>query len=143
MSDGILSDEMKADFLQMLGGDSESREVVYHFHETNPAIRALLKGERGIPYYAEIIEIATKADAPLEEVRARFLPLLDQDRLEEYIQTTMTEMIKSGAFSRALQKLAEQKKTEVEELRRRHKEAWAVIEEEKRKRKSWFQRLFS
>lgn len=133
MSDEVISGEMKTVFLKLFGGDSESREVVYSFYEKSERLRAYLKGEHGTRYYAEIIEIAAKAGAPLEEVRERFIPLLDQHRFAEYTKQLVADAIKNGVFTRALQKLAEQKKTEVEELSRRHKEASAIIEEEKTK----------
>ena len=140
--------EMRNDFLRLLKGGPEEREYLYHFHETNESTRELLKGEGGIEYYEEIIEIATEAGAPLEEVRNRFIPLLDKEKLDEYVRKAVEAAIKKGGgIQKVLEGAIEAKKAridaELEEKRQRLKEAEILFAEMEKSRKSWWKRLFS
>jgi len=136
-----MDDEMRNNFLQLFRGGPQTREIVYTFHEKNENTRVFLKGEQGIQYYEKIMGIAKEAGAPLDEVRERFIPLLDQERFDAYAKSKVDKMLKSGAFEKSLEKTIESLKAQTEEKRRRHEEAIAFIEKEKSKR-SWLERLF-
>ncbi|MDG6999499.1 MAG: hypothetical protein JRN15_10330 [Nitrososphaerota archaeon] len=132
MSDEVvINADLKATLTRLLAGGPESRECVYRLHEDNGHGRKLLSGEHGIQYFLQIIEIAKTTGAPVDEVRDRFVPLLDQDLYDTHCKNLIKNSMKSGGLASALDKIAKQKKAEVQELARRHEEAMAFIEKEK------------
>jgi hypothetical protein len=137
-----MNEENRDKLFRMLAADADSREAVYEFLET-PNMREILKGPAGIEFYTEIIEIADKARAPLDEVRNRLEPLLDQVAFEKHCRKMVNDFVDSGGFERALHKLVERDKAEHQELLRRMDEAQKIFEEEDKKRKGFFGRLFS
>lgn len=146
MSDEIvINADLKATLTRLLAGGPESRECVYRLHEDDGHGRKLLSGEHGIQYFQQIIEIAKTTGAPVDEVRDRFVPLLDQDLYDTHCKNLIKNSMKSGGLASALDKVAKQKKAEVQELHSRHEEAMAAIEAEteRRKKSGWLRRLFS
>jgi hypothetical protein len=136
-----MNEEMRKDMFQLFSGDPQSREIVYKFFEEEK-MRAFLKGEGGVAYYEELIDIATKANAPLDEVRGRLMPLLDQERFEARLKELTGNFLRSGGMARALDKTLEAREATLNEKRRRFEEVKAIIEQEK-ENKSWWKRLIS
>jgi len=114
----MISDELKKDWLEMFAGGPERREAMYRFFE-QPKTRAYFQGAEGVARYAEVIEIASKAGAPLEEVRGRLMPLVDQEELKAYAEKAIKGFINSGSFEKTLDDLATRKEKELQAKKER------------------------
>jgi hypothetical protein len=140
-----MQNDYRDGWAELLSGGPDKRECLYKFFETEE-MRPRFKGPEGCQYYAEIMEIATKAGAPADEVRERLVPLLDKEHFEVFANQLMKNFMKNGGLNRALEKVAEKRKADAQartqELLRRHEEAVVLIESEKKKR-GWLGRLFS
>ena len=73
-----MDEQIREKWLNLLRGDAQTRNEFYKFFEDY----RVLKTENGVTIYKDILEIAKEAGVPLDEVRQRLIPLLDQKRPE-------------------------------------------------------------
>jgi hypothetical protein len=145
--DSIIPSDMRGELLELFAKGPEvsnAREVIFEFLE-GETMRPIFSSDRGLALFEEVIEIASNAGAPLEEVRARIIPLIGEERFKAYANEKVLNLMKSGAFGDALEKVAESKKQEYERKQRGLIELKAAIydAEQEQKKKSWVRRLFS
>ena len=137
-----LPDENRNAILESFKRGPEGRDQVYRYFETKE-MRAVLKGDKGIDVYLEILEIAREAGASNDEARDRLIPLLDKEQLAEYTKEVARKIINSGALETAAESKLALMKAKVKEQKQRHEEflAFEKAEQQKRIKKTWLQRL--
>jgi hypothetical protein len=88
----MLPQQLRTEWLDLFSRGAESRAMIYRFLEMDK-YRAVLRGPDGIALYEEVIELASQAGAPLEEVRGRMMPLLDQQAFDAHMENMVHRLL--------------------------------------------------